>query len=302
MRSISVVIPTVGRAELVRAVECAIAQSTSPKEVLVVADTVDPIELPSNPLLKLIRVGPGAGGNVARQAGIAAATGDLIALLDDDDEWHTDHLSHLLDVVPAQAFADNRWIASSRLYAQRFNGKAQVWPKRLKTQSETIPQYIFRKKSLVGGVGFIQASTLLFPKVLGLEVPFDPSLKFHQDIAWLVDLSKQPYPVTVYQSPTPTVTYHIGSSTVSKRITASQSRKWADRLDQGDLRTLGDFITVHSIQGAKNSGSLMDMFSTIYFGLRHGRPGIWAISYAFALVVRSMASRMYNRIHPRNLA
>lgn len=294
MLSISVVIPTVGRPELVRAVESALSQTIVPREVLVVADTLAPIELPTHPSVKLLRVGPGAGGNVARQTGIEAASGDLVALLDDDDEWLDHHLSDQLDVLPPDAH-DVNWIASSRLFARDSAGKSRVWPKRLKSESESLPQYIFRKNALVGGVGFIQASTLLFPRKLALKVPFESNLKFHQDVSWLVDLSKIDASINVYQAASPSVIYHIGSATVSKKITAKQSRAWASRLDPEDRRTIGDFILVHSIQGAKNAGSLKEMLTTIIAGMRMGRPSPWALAYAFALVARTAFFRISRR-------
>lgn len=295
MRSVSVVIPTVGRPELGRAIASALSQQAMPSEILVVADTLAPIDLPDHPLVKLLRVGPGAGGNVARQAGIVAAKGELIALLDDDDEWLHDHLANQHDIIP-QDPANVHWIASSRLFAQDAKGDSEVWPQRLMSASETLPQYIFRKTSLVGGVGFIQASTLLFPRQLALEVPFDEALKFHQDVSWLVDLSKLDDDIAVYQAPKPSVIYYIGSATVSRKITASQSISWADRLDPADRRTIGDFVVVHSIQGAKNSGSLIAMIRTLRTGLRIGRPGGWAIAYAASLILQTAVAKLLIRI------
>ncbi|WP_426938801.1 glycosyltransferase family 2 protein [Pseudarthrobacter sp. S3] len=290
----SVVIPTIGRPVLRRAVESALSQESAPFEILVVADTLAPIDLPVNPKVKLIRVGPGAGGNVARQAGIQAAEGELVALLDDDDEWLGNHLANQLRLIPSEE-GGHYWIASSRLFARDAKGKSRVWPKRLMNASETLPQYIFRKTALVGGVGFIQASTLMFPRRLGLEVPFDADLKFHQDVSWLVDLSKIDHDVAVFQSPEPSVVYHIGSATVSKKITASQSIAWASRLDPEDRRTIGDFVVVHSIQGAKNSGSLTAMLKTVIAGLRIGKPSGWAVAYAAALVVRMALAKFGTR-------
>lgn len=294
-RTISVVIPTIGRPVLGRAIESVLAQTVQPHEILVMADTIESIEVPNNPRIKLLRVGPGAGGNVARQAGVEAARGELVALLDDDDEWYPYHLENQLALIPAEAHQNHDWIATSRLHARYLNGKTEVWPKRLKSDTETLPQYIFRKHSVFGGVGFIQASTLLFPKELGLSVPFDQRLKFHQDVAWLVDLANREEDISVYQAHAPSVVYHIGSLTVSKKITAGQSIAWANRLDPGDLRTLGDFIVVHAIQSAKNTGSVKHMLKTILTGLKLGRPGVPAIVYSLLLVARVAALRLLGR-------
>lgn len=294
MPNISVVIPTIGRPALKRAIESVLAQTIEPAEILVMADTLDPITLPEHPSVRLIRVGPGAGGNVARQTGIELASSELVALLDDDDEWLPQHLENHLGMLPEDEVRGN-WIATSRLYAKYADGRSEIWPKRLKNPDETLPQYIFRKHSIFGGVGFIQASTLLFPKKLGLSVPFDGDLRFHQDVAWLVDLAGFTESIDIYQSEVPSVIYHIGSQTVSKRISADESIAWSDRLDPSDRRTLGDFIVVHAIQGAKNAGSLKGMISTIAAGNKLGKPGLPAMLYGFLLVARVAAARVTGR-------
>ena len=91
--TVSVVIITVGRPELARAVLSATAQTLRPLEVIVVNDGVGVdvqdflrgLALPEVPIRHL-ETG-GRGGDAARNAGIDAAQGELVALLDDDDIW-----------------------------------------------------------------------------------------------------------------------------------------------------------------------------------------------------------------------
>src|SRR4051812_26935538 len=88
--SVSVVIPTIGRARLAEVVAATLADATA-TEVVVVADRdpdrVDAV-LAGAGLLEdprvLVVAGPGRGPAAARQTGIARAGGDLILLLDDD--------------------------------------------------------------------------------------------------------------------------------------------------------------------------------------------------------------------------
>ena len=96
---VSAVIPTTGRRELVRALKSVLSQDYDLHEVIVVADTLKHVEIPADPRIRMVRIGPGAGGNAARQRGILEATGDLVALLDDDDEWTSTKLTEQLDLV-----------------------------------------------------------------------------------------------------------------------------------------------------------------------------------------------------------
>lgn len=93
--SISVVIPTFNRRELcLRAVASALAQTHPPHEVIVcddgsTDDTKEAFEAMSRAdrrvrYLELARSGTPAG---PRNRGAAAARGDWVAFLDDDDEW-----------------------------------------------------------------------------------------------------------------------------------------------------------------------------------------------------------------------
>jgi hypothetical protein len=89
--SVSVVIPTYNRSSLVsRAINSALSECTPGDEVVVVDDgSTDPTrEILSEfgPRIRPIHLQNGGAGK-ARNAGIAAATKDLIAFLDSDDEW-----------------------------------------------------------------------------------------------------------------------------------------------------------------------------------------------------------------------
>lgn len=95
---ISIVIPTFNRAHLVsRAIESALAQTAIDQcEILVVddggADTTAQVVTAYGERVRLIRRANG-GLAAARNSGIAAAQGEFIALLDDDDAWRRGKLA-----------------------------------------------------------------------------------------------------------------------------------------------------------------------------------------------------------------
>ncbi len=101
--TISVVIPTFNRASVItRALESVLRQTHPPEEILVVDDgsTDDTVERvrAEFPAVRLIEQ-ENRGVSAARNAGIRAATGTWIALLDSDDEWLTDKLERQWQAV-----------------------------------------------------------------------------------------------------------------------------------------------------------------------------------------------------------
>jgi glycosyltransferase involved in cell wall biosynthesis len=113
-----------------RAVTCALSQTVADLEVLVVDDgSTDPVadaltELRSDQRLRVIRRAKNGGVSAARNTALVAASAPLVAQLDTDDFWQSDHLEHLLPkfsdpqigLVYANAAIDGyaaaeRWIA-----------------------------------------------------------------------------------------------------------------------------------------------------------------------------------------------
>ena len=96
---ITVVIPAFNREAFVgRAVASALAQRpVPPVEVLVVDDCSSDATAAAAEAAgaRVLRLGRNRGRGGARNAGVDAAAGDWIALLDSDDEWRADHLQAL---------------------------------------------------------------------------------------------------------------------------------------------------------------------------------------------------------------
>jgi glycosyltransferase involved in cell wall biosynthesis len=102
---VSVLIPTVSRLEFLRrAVDSVLAQSFASLEVVVIDDgPSDPIaefvESHPDPRVRLVRHERRRGVAAARNTGIAAAAGENIAFLDDDDTWLPAKLERQMEAV-----------------------------------------------------------------------------------------------------------------------------------------------------------------------------------------------------------
>jgi glycosyltransferase involved in cell wall biosynthesis len=89
----SVVIPTFNRRDLVpRAIESVLSQTSDDFEIIVVDDgstddTGDVVRGIADPRIRLVSLTRNQGPAAARNAGIAVARGELISLLDSDDEY-----------------------------------------------------------------------------------------------------------------------------------------------------------------------------------------------------------------------
>lgn len=103
--SISVVIPLFNGADhIVRALEGVFAQTLLPREVIIVDDGstddgADRARQLASPVPVRIYAQPNAGQSAARNRGVALATGDWIAFLDQDDIWRPQHLGKLHDAA-----------------------------------------------------------------------------------------------------------------------------------------------------------------------------------------------------------
>jgi glycosyltransferase involved in cell wall biosynthesis len=100
---LSCIIPTRDRSHMVpRAIMSVLAQRRPCDEIIVVDDgSVDgTADLVADhfPQVRLLRL-PGVGPGRARNAGVAAATGDAILFLDSDDEWTPDHGQRLVALL-----------------------------------------------------------------------------------------------------------------------------------------------------------------------------------------------------------
>ncbi|MGB7250729.1 MAG: glycosyltransferase family A protein [Phormidesmis sp.] len=109
---VSVIIPAYNRRHLIGPAIASVIHQTYPHHELIVIDdasaddTADwvaehyPVE--QYPQVTLIRLAKNAGAAGARNVGIEAAKGELIAFLDSDDYWDTDYLA-----TQVQALVDN---------------------------------------------------------------------------------------------------------------------------------------------------------------------------------------------------
>ncbi|MGW0042408.1 glycosyltransferase family 2 protein [Rhodococcus sp. NPDC003348] len=286
---VSVVIPTVGRATLGRAVRSVLDQTYPVAEILVVADVAVPLPLP--PLydgrIIEVRTRPGSGSGVHRQRGIDRATGSVIALLDDDDEWRPDKLRRQLDAVAHRA--DGLWVASSRVVVEGA-GKCRIWPRHPIRSHQSVAEYLFRRSDLTSGGAMITTSTLCFPVDLARKVRWDDAGDPpHDEPSWLLRVRAALPDVPIEQLPQPLCTYHSGGESLSRsaRDRTDEYVDWGRRhLRDQPPRIRGDYLCTSPVSAAVSARSLAGLQRAVVAAFRDGRPGPWALAYAGLNAVR----------------
>lgn len=106
--SVSVVIPAHNAAPFVAAaLESVLGQTRPAREIIVVDDasTDATAECVSRYPVTLLRLPTNRGPSEARNAGVRAATGDVVAFLDADDVWYSHHLEDVAGLLDRHAEA-----------------------------------------------------------------------------------------------------------------------------------------------------------------------------------------------------
>jgi len=291
--SVSVVIPTLVRPTLHRAVMSVLGQTIRVEEIIVVAPPEVPVPLPADDRIRVLRAEIALGPVRRRQRGIEAAHGSVIALLDDDDEWYPTKLQRQLAAVGVEA--GDCWIASSRMAVIGPGTRRRTWPRRLVEPGESIADYLFRFTGFTSGGAVLQTSTLCFPAELVRTVPWcDDGDAAHEEPDWLIRVQRAIPCVQVIQLEDVLSTYDVGGLSVSRSTTdrTDEYIEWGlSRLRTESPRVRGDYLCTSPVSAAVFARSLSGVRRSLWSSLRHGRPGPFALTYAVLSAVRIVLHR-----------
>jgi len=289
--SISVVIPTICRSSVRRAVESALRQSLPPAEVIVVVDGGDDLDVPDSADVRVLRTPGRVGPSLAKNIGIEAARGNVIAFLDDDDVWHRDKLEVQLAAAPP----GSEWIMSCRFLVHEEGREPVVGPRTLIDPQEPIAPYLFEMRSR-RGFSMIPTSTLVFPRSVAQEVPISLAAgSIHDDPKWLIEVRRYFPNIPIIQVPEPLVDMMWSPLSLSRSgVDRSEELiEWGIReLADEPKRVRGDYLLTSPVSPALAAGSFRGIVRSIAAGVRFGRPGL----LAWASVLKSLLRLGLGRI------
>ena len=289
MPQISVIIPTKGRPDLLmRAVGSALGQTLSDLEVIVVVDGDDPetiVRLGSvaDRRLNIIVNQTSLGAAMARNVGAQSAVGQWLAFLDDDDEWSPKKLEEQLSLVRSD---DINVIVTCLTQIVTPFGQS-IRPKKIYDNSGALSEWLFDRRTLAGGEGFIQTSSLVMPKSLFDKFQFRPSAGEHDD--WDLLLRAASVGAKIITAPESLVRCYIEEQRA--RLTGSykleQSLEWA-KASKGIItpRAYSGFCLTVAAQRARMRGRIDDFIRLLWLACWYGAPtamqlliyfGIWLL-------------------------
>ncbi len=249
---VTVIIPSIGRPELKRAIESVRNQITRHSiEIAVVFDLpndcvptdITPHELGAD---YVEFTGGGQKGGAARNLGVSVGSGNWVAYLDDDDYWSDDKIE--LQMAAAIRLQDGGKvpIVGCRL-RQNYEGSTQASPSvplAIIGIDQPIWNYLFHRRRPGAGRASFPTSTLLLPMSLAQAVPWTEKLSRHQDWDYLVRLAQTKNSI-FYQIDDTCVTYNVGSAgSISASSDWKSSLDWAVTVLGGSRVTFSQFTVV----------------------------------------------------------
>jgi glycosyltransferase involved in cell wall biosynthesis len=208
--TISAIVPTYRRADVVaRAVRSALAQTIAPIEVIVVDD--EPSDAARTAVAAVgdqrVRYVPhetNRGLSAARNTAIRQARGDLVAFLDDDDEWTPPKLERQL---VAMERADAPVVVTS--FEQWVRPEGSVRVRDLRLDGEVLQTLL--------ATDMVHMQTLLVPRAAFDDVGyFDEQLFHHEDLDMAIRLARRYRFVTVPEALT---TIYVTPDSLSRNVT-----------------------------------------------------------------------------------
>ncbi len=272
---VTAVIPTRNRPDIVcRAVRSALGQTYPNLEVVVVVDGPDPATISAfqsmtDSRIRVVSLAENKGGSSARNAGVQAARGDWVALLDDDDEWLPGKITRQMEC--ARLSNARIPIVSGQVIA-RSHSKDLIWPR--KAPSYPISEYLLARNSWSYGEGLMQTSTLFVPRRFLLELPFTEGLLRFQDLDWVIRAAERPGVSIEFVAEPVTIWIQAeGRSSVSTRLDWRYSWNWIrSEREMITRRAYSGFIATQVAPQAARQRAWRSIFPLLIDMFRNGSP------------------------------
>lgn len=256
--TITVVIPTIGRPELSRAVLSASVQKGVQTEIVVVVDRPEMIDLVHTMVGHIATVvrNNGHGGAAARNEGAKLGTGEFTAFLDDDDWWEPNKLSIQLSAM--RAAGANFCFGSAWFHSD--SDLRRLPQSAFDSTVETLASYMVRRPNVKFGYSLVQSSSFVVKSDLTLKCAWDRTLQKHQDWDYALRLNERDDVRLVFVDEPLLHVMHASTGSVSKLYKLESSKRFLQlHRDKMDRRAFADFVSAILIRGAFATGDMREV-------------------------------------------
>jgi glycosyltransferase involved in cell wall biosynthesis len=246
--TVSVVIPTFNRPEATLiAIRSALEQTRQPDEIIVVDDASKPplhsrVSVLPDPRIRILTFPVNRGASAARQAGVEAAKGDIIAFLDSDDRWLPDKLASQMAVL-ARSPGDLVAVSCG-------------WLEEGPRSKRRIPIPSSDMEDFASGCWFAPGSTVIVPRsAFTIVGPLDPALRRLEDLDWFLRFALCGGRLEV--TPITGAVISHGRRGRGRPVEEASTRilaRFRGRLEPEALRSLNAYLDLERAAAARNDG------------------------------------------------
>jgi glycosyltransferase involved in cell wall biosynthesis len=295
--TISVIIPSSGRGSSCRAsISSALGQTLPPLEVIVVVDG-DPdgygdlLADLADDRVRVLWLDRHEGPSGARNAGVRAARGQIVAFLDDDDVWLPHKLQRQVATIAAVRSGHEEFVSSTAVIAVSPSGRADRWPGRDPLPRESVADFLVGLGRRTRRNRVLQTSTFVASAELARRTPMHGAT--YEDWEWLIRASRQARWVHLAE---PLTIYALAPNTLSSRTSLAEGEAWLEALRPllTDQAYAAACLTILARRGAALGGS-RDL-RRICCRSFQGRPGArQLLSFPFRVARIRLAQRWRTR-------
>ena len=229
---VTVVIPTLGRKSLEKAVESALHQTRLPEKILIIDDSIDQsVQAYSDSRIEVLRTGGKKGPAYARNLGMGSSKSEWVAFLDDDDYWLPIHLEKLL-----------KFCIHNKLDASYSSAKVnrRIRPRNPYTGQINPVIEIYSSKNWRRTKLYFPTPGLIISRNVIAHLPFNNNLFEREDLWFAHKLFE--YQFKIAQSSDVTVVINQNSKVSISRTNLKSDLEWAERLELIDSKSRDNFL------------------------------------------------------------
>lgn len=267
MKTVSVIIPTVGRRSLRAAVKSIVDQVDCRATPIVVLDKPEKhqeVEHLLDGLSYELYVTSSIGAAGARNIGLDAARSDFVGYLDDDDLWLPEKAALQIRAIQNSWDPSHTVSVVESIFVREDGNIGSTKPRIFDPGRQTLAEHLVERRSFRYGSVVFNTPSLLGPRPLMQSIQWDEKLPKHEDWDLIVRLGSIPnLHWEIINQPLVEV-YQGSADSLSALSDWQHGKKWLQLHDKElSGRARADFVCIHMLQHAVRERSTIGVSQSL---------------------------------------